>query len=355
MNKNEYIWCKVTPKIIKKQQKKKDSSMKNITHDQLFLNAIEALTNSLLSTCYALIPIFMMMNLAVQYFKGLTQENLSIDYSPVLRGVVILIILFSYEELMEVVSSSIGSFSTLIDRPENVMDELKKLAETKPKAEKETDFLDAMGSMISQVSIDFSITGMLFSSIKEGLLLITRYLIDLIRQVLLGFLYVVGPISLMLSTIPGFSGLAMKWFQSYLSVQFWSVTLAILDALANVIAKSYELAPAALTSDVALIAVNIVIVIMYFMVPYLTSFMMGQAASGQFLSKVVGMAASGAKMAGSMASGGVGTIGSFAAKGATGAMSTASSAINTASSIGNSSPSGHNLPKIHAPVYTPRN
>jgi hypothetical protein len=137
-----------------------------------------------------------------------------------------------------------------------------------------------------------------------GIASIARKLIEIFRQTLLGFLYVVGPIALTMSVLPGFGKLLIKWFSHYLSVQFWSVTLVILDNLVVLytdlskmrtsVMSGLSLSEASEKIDILLL--NIVITVLYFMVPYLTSLFIGQSSTGMFQSRALGLATAGAML-----------------------------------------------------------
>jgi hypothetical protein len=150
----------------------------------------------------------------------------------------------------------------------------------------------------------FNLHEMMQSFVLGGIASIARKLIEIFRQTLLGFLYVVGPIALAISVLPGFGKLLLKWFSHYLSVQFWSITLIILDNLVVLytdlskmrtsVMSGLSLSEASEKIDILLL--NIVITVLYFMVPYLTSLFIGQSSTGMFQSKALGLAAAGAML-----------------------------------------------------------
>jgi hypothetical protein len=108
----------------------------------------------------------------------------------------------------------------------------------------------------------------------------------------------------MMSVLPGFGKLLMKWFSHYLSVQFWSITLVILDNLVVLytdiskmrtsVMSGLSLSEASEKIDILLL--NIVITVLYFMVPYLTSLFIGQSSTGMFQSRALGLATAGAML-----------------------------------------------------------
>jgi signal transduction histidine kinase len=150
----------------------------------------------------------------------------------------------------------------------------------------------------------FNLHDLMQSFVLGGIASIARKLIEIFRQTLLGFLYVVGPIALTMSVLPGFGKLLLKWFSHYLSVQFWSVTLVILDNLVVLytdlskmrtsVMSGLSLSEASEKIDILLL--NIVITVLYFMVPYLTSLFIGQSSTGMFQSRALGLATAGAML-----------------------------------------------------------
>jgi hypothetical protein len=169
---------------------------------------------------------------------------------------------------------------------------------------------------------------------------IIRTVINYIRDVFLSFIIIVGSLTLLLSIIPMFKGMFQKWIRLYVLVTFWALTISILDKVvigfaenglytleqmkenANKIGEitireasgdSYQASTYGMnlnyyernTYDItdfpqqyeALggskgvdIALNVVLVICYCLVPYLTSLYVGGEAAGMFMSKVVGIA-----------------------------------------------------------------
>ena len=91
----------------------------------------------------------------------------------------------------------------------------------------------------------------------------------------------------------------MKWLQSYLTVQFWSVTLIILDTLVSEFNTLY-LNGLLFTNELGaanFALVSLVIVILYFLVPHLTSYYLGHSHAAIFQSRVFSTAMLGAGMA----------------------------------------------------------
>ena len=171
----------------------------------------------------------------------------------------------------------------------------------------------------------------LFDFFKLPTVRIIRYILDLVRNLALSFLVMIGCFAIMFECIPAFKGILNKWFKFYTAVTFWALTICVLDAAflsfaesgvatakhfldnANVLneeevyktLKDYFLnkTTTEVTTDFALkwyayggsqglnTAVCVVMVIFYCIVPYLTSLYIGGEQAGMFMSKVVSVGA----------------------------------------------------------------
>ena len=123
-----------------------------------------------------------------------------------------------------------------------------------------------------------------FSLSMQPLAWMFRAIIVAFKNIVYAFMLIVGPIPLALSLIPGLGGLAAHWVKNFIVVGFWNVTIAIIDVIlegldvaliANMFNGDEELSIAMLT---------MLTVVMYLMVPFLTSMVIGQtvvAMAGQ--------------------------------------------------------------------------
>jgi hypothetical protein len=185
----------------------------------------------------------------------------------------------------------------------------------------------------------------IFDFFKLPTVRIIRYILDLTRNLALSFLVIIGCIAIMFECIPVFRGILNKWFKFYTAVTFWALTICILDAaflsfaeagvasakhfLENAtVVGTYQTSDAnvgnmmdsynqlygrgsssasglreVVATDFAIkwyayggsqglnTAVNVVMVIFYCMVPFLTSLYIGGEQAGMFMSKVIGVGA----------------------------------------------------------------
>jgi hypothetical protein len=280
--------------------------MNNISANPAFLSAIEALMNIVRYSTMLIVPTFVGITLIVALAKGFTsQRGVEVDYSPVVRGFILMVSLFFYAEVLGLISGAIGGFAGFITQPDNIYANLNVLQSGVPAEPDPADnsISGYIGQAVALMS-SFNLHEMMQSFVLGGIASIARKLIELFRQTLLGFLYVVGPIALMMSVLPGFGKLLMKWFSHYLSVQFWSITLVILDNLVVLytdiskmrtsVMSGLSLSEASEKIDILLL--NIVITVLYFMVPYLTSLFIGQSSTGMFQSRALGLATAGAML-----------------------------------------------------------
>jgi hypothetical protein len=98
-------------------------------------------------------------------------------------------------------------------------------------------------------------------------------------------MFAVGPLAILFSMFPGFEGNLKIWLKWYISVAFWTVTLAILDLI---LFKYLDYCQANNTLD-GITTINIGLALMYLLVPMLTT-MYINSQSGHLLSKMTQVA-----------------------------------------------------------------
>jgi hypothetical protein len=184
-----------------------------------------------------------------------------------------------------------------------------------------------------------------------------RLIIKKSRDVILGFMIIVGPISILLSMTPVFRDVFKKWFRIYVGIMLWLVTINLIDAMvyryydeATKFGLRYqyqdpdgdirygstdEWNPSKLDDETVVGIsfingldqygmesgfINFVFAMMYMMVPLLTSFFCGEKMAGGFLSHMIDQSVGKAMKVGEMAVGamsGGATMAAGAAAGAT--------------------------------------
>ncbi len=265
--------------------------MNNVAASAEFLAAVQVLLDRTLSIGFAMVPVFLMIVMFNQLFASLVySDRFKIDAFPIIRGFVILFALSFYTEFMEVISATIEKVVEIIGPEKTFMQKLSDMWNLLLPGTEEGSQPSTMQELYESFSHfwGFDLSTWLLTLLEGSFVHIVRKGIELIRLVLIGFLYIVGPVAAGLSVLPGFGSLAMKWLQNYLTVQFWSVTLIILDTLVSKFNSLYFegfLFHGAL--DTAnFVLVSLVIVILYFMVPHLTSYIIGHSHAAIFQSRV---------------------------------------------------------------------
>ena len=136
----------------------------------------------------------------------------------------------------------------------------------------------------------------LIDLVQEGVTFLIRYFISFLRTFLLAFLYLVGPVALTISLIPGFQSTALAWFKGFIHVQLWQLSLNILDLLIDgfndYAFSAFYLAPG--TDHVPVLvglAINFVIMISYLFVPTLTNYFIQGGPPSNFLGQISSAAA----------------------------------------------------------------
>jgi hypothetical protein len=291
--------------------------------DLQMLTACERALQPVLTACQIIAPTYLTIALLIGIGRGFLSGNgLTIDSGPIVKALFLFFLLYFYSDLMGVLGTGLGAFPGVVQR--NVTMSSPALAIqhlTSPLAMATTpgspdpspmDFVQQASAAFSSVAdaiSNFSIMSLLTRFFTTTLVLLIRNVFFFVRQFVLGFLYVSGPIVISLSMIPAFSGLAKSWLQNYISVSLWSLTFVLLDAMYSNYADVATAGSGGLIGNLMagqsndkFTIMSITFIILYCMVPWLTSLIIGSSTAQGFASQVASMAVGAATGAATMAS-----------------------------------------------------
>jgi hypothetical protein len=265
--------------------------MHNLNTDPAFMAAIGERTQLIVYSCMLMIPLFMLVRFLWSFgLSFFTSGNMMIDSGFLLRGIFVWLVVANYLEILDTVSYAIESFKNLIPTTD-ILSRLNDFIEKTPVPENQGE---GMWDFVTNVW-NFQTGAYYFvnSLIEQGLTMVIRIGYEKIQAILIGFLVVVGPISLMLSLIPGMDNLGSYWFKGWFVVNMWSVTLRVLDLIIVTYNESVyrSMMSGGETSILDSLIINLVIFFMYLLVPTLTSYFVGQSATNGFLGKLAGVVA----------------------------------------------------------------
>lgn len=294
---------------------------------QISQAAFDMTRNVIVLLMSSVVPIMMTITLVATIGRGyLSGQSLQIDLAPLFKILFIAGFLLSYRTIMPKVGDSIYWVSRAVTGNGAQAQAYTTLESLKPQppgtatpptptqvANGNQDQPSVISGLADKIaSIAGSISGF---SMRQWLLeLATGTIAQLVQVCMLfiqaflaGFLFVVGPIAFTLSMLPGWGGVMKSWFQSFLSVNLWTVTFAIINKLfAQYSAAMAALAAtkittvdqyfAAYASDGQYQVACIIFIIMYLMVPYMTSLIVGSSAAQSFVGAAAGLVASRAAM-----------------------------------------------------------
>ena len=302
---------------------------------QISQAAYDITRNVIVLLVSSVVPIMMTITLVTTIGRGyLSGQSLQIDLAPLFKILLIAGFLLSYRTIMPKVGDSIYWISRAVTGNGAQAQAYSTLENLKPKPPGSTTppnpttvangtqdqpsvisgLADKIASIAGSIS-GFSFRQWLLELATGTIAQLVQVCMLFIQAFLAGFLFVVGPIAFTLSMLPGFGGLMKSWFQSYLSVNLWTVTFAIINKLfAQYSAAMAALAASKITtvdqyfaqyaSDGQYQVACIIFIIMYLMVPYMTSLIVGSSAAQSFVGAAAGLVASRAAMGAGKAAGG---------------------------------------------------
>ncbi|GAA4389322.1 hypothetical protein GCM10023186_36550 [Hymenobacter koreensis] len=299
--------------------------------DPGFLRACDQTLQVVLTACRFITP--SLMGIALLYTIGrgfISGSGLAMDWGPIIKATWIFFLLFFYQTLMDTLGAGLAAFTAMFSTDKSAAEAIRDL--TTPASVAAAARNDSMGigdivagasslmTSISQTLSSFTLSGILTRLFTATAVLIIRHIMQFIQQFILGFLYVCGPIAMTLSVIPAFGQLAMKWLQNFLAVQLWGLTFVLLDTIYGFYAET-EQAPNGLFSgltngpqqsvdDEKFMVMSVAFVLLYVMVPYLTSMFIGSSTVQGFVGSMVGSAVGAATAVAGVASPGGGGLSS---------------------------------------------
>ena len=269
--------------------------------DQHFLDACDAALADVLTACRFLTPSLMGIALLYTIGRGFISGNgLAMDWGPIIKATWIFFLLFFYQSLLDTLSAGIAGFTGVLASHPSAAAALNDFhgaaanSQAGTGAVSEGDVVTQAPDMLADIKgffDSFSIQGIITRLFTGAVVLVVQQIMKFLQQFILGFLYICGPISLTLSVVPAFGQLGLKWLQNFLAVQLWSLTFVLLDTLYSFYASSMSGAAtggAAGNADLFTIT-SAAFILMYVMVPYLTSLFIGSSAAQGFAGSMVGM------------------------------------------------------------------
>ena len=288
---------------------------------------------------WAIFGIAVVIKVAYEIFRGLLLDNFRLGVSNFIGIVVIAIVIGSYQEVWGKVgdafyflSKDIRQESETAFRNTAAWDAIEDKVGIPDGEEVSTlDLIKDWAGTLWGYSTDWlqNLWSLGFSLSMQPLAWIFRAIIVAIKNIVYAFMLIGGPIPLALSLIPGLGGLAAHWIKNFIVVSFWNVTIAVVDVvlkgldvalMANMFNGDEELSIAMLT---------MLTVVMYLMVPFLTSMLIGQTVVAMAGQKMFVQPLTTAAIVGRLAAG-VPAIG----KAATSAVSAPTAAASSAPSSG---------------------
>ncbi len=221
------------------------------------------------------IPIIIFGLFGVSYIQAAFSSNVyKPNYSPVIRALIILIILFSYQEIIAFLSLAISGICMTVPKTPALSEEWKE-----------------MFSSTSQFSgfewpwaIMETIRASVYRSLLELFSIGIRTAIEFLRDILLVFLYITGPIALLLGLIPVLKKSTEIWIRGFIGTQLWIFTIRIIDQIVSVfyttiLGDMEHILFVGFRMSIFLVIVSL----MYLMVPALTRYFVHVSFANEYL------------------------------------------------------------------------
>jgi len=338
-----------------------------------FQTALHNSTVQMVTICQNYItPIALVIALLTTIGRGyVTGAGLKMDLSPIIRGVAIWVALAYYLEWVQLpylgVEGIISAMHTANGGATGAGSALYQTLHTSGwqsatpapgQVSTANQMMDNNPSFFSQawdMLQNFNIISLIQRFITNATIELIRLVFLFVRQFVLGFIIMAGPFAMSLGIIPAFSQLFKHWLQNYFSVLLWGVTFSMLDVLYSFWSQGQNLGSggsvgAALTESLGVqqLVYTVSFVVLYCMVPYLTSLIIGGSATQGFFGAFAGVVAGAATAATGVATGQPGGVATAVGRAVQGGGSSSGGGGESSSSSGGASSESAPAPSSRA-------
>lgn len=254
-----------------------------------FILYVLALGDQVANSMLQFLPLICIIIFTWAWAKHALTSDGSFDIAPLFDYIFTLIALMTYKEWMGAISQLCGAFCQVLGTESEIYKTLTSSADMVKDGQStmEASIWDTMDTWIRALVL----------WIADGAVAIIRIFFERLRLLALAFMYVVGPISILLSPLPNYQGLGKRWLNGYLGIQAWALTMIVVDKLVSAYTKAHVDANLSSDNIIEFVGVNCVFIAMYISLPLLTSFWLMPAATNNFMGKM----AAGAALVGSKA------------------------------------------------------
>ena len=292
------------------------------------IQVLQSARGIVLQVCFSLAGLAFAIFVTIEIWRYLVGGDKSVlQFHHFFRVGLILLLLFNYTEIAEMIGNALYSFSWDIRAADPALAraqqepfgefiiiyatayEVQQAATDMPEGSTtiwdllQTDFVEGMEAILDDFLASILISG-------AGLLIVlARFIMVGIKNIAYFFLMACGPIPIVLSVFPGLGTYTAHWLKGFITVGMWGVTIAVLDLVyAQSIYFFYVDTFTNGDDEFTYAFITWMLLVAYLLVPYLTSLLIGQAAVQSFGQKVFGVVltaatvgAASSKMAGSKA------------------------------------------------------
>jgi hypothetical protein len=197
--------------------------------------------DNVIKKCWQLLPIILVIKLLYEFIIGSGTNSIEIrEYiRTAVKTILIAFFLAYYKEFLMLLDSTIEIFSDLDTEYKKALAFVEKV---------NLDNLANMSNVKKMMHYPFLILSKSIGELNQLCSLLTHQgsiiLMDSLKSVILLIISYFGPISAIISILPGAFGFSFRtWLLNYINISCWSITLTILQKMVNVLNLSNNFAP----------------------------------------------------------------------------------------------------------------
>lgn len=228
--------------------------------------------DAIIKKCWQVLPIIFTVKLLYDFLINSATDTISIRDSvrTIMRTILIIFFLAFYKDFLMLIDSMVGIFSDLDVGYKKALDIIEK---------SNLDKLNDMSTARKILEYPFLLLGKITNGFNHIFSMLTHQgsiiFMDSLKSLLLILLTHFGPISAIISLLPGnFNTSFNTWLRNYINISCWTITLSILQNIVNLINKTN-----AVENNPLIAPLSIALIFIIFSTPIWTSMFLGNPLS----------------------------------------------------------------------------
>ena len=261
-----------------------------VSYNDPFVQYIISAAGQLSNVCFLIVMMIAILPMTQAALNMLFKGEEGFDFSPIWHLLTVCLLLTFYNEVMTAISAGIGGATEMI----GVVLKAKTRTVTAPTSNGGVDHMSMYDYFTTETS---TVMRSIFIYLSSGAISIGKVFIDRFRLVALAMTYLIGPIALTVSVIPGKKDSARIWFNAYFFIQCIAITMMLTDIVYVAYNDFHKQDEKNVDQFFMFVVMQLVFVGLYLLAAFFTTFFTGYSVAAGAITKLVSMSTTVATLA----------------------------------------------------------